>query len=67
MVVSEIGEARVCRACGTELIGRVDKQFCDSRCRATYWRRSNPRVQVTRSRLHQLLDEVLDRHLEDAS
>ena len=67
MVDTETGEFRACRACGTGLIGRSDKQFCDSRCRAIYWRRSNPRVQVTRSRLHQLLDEVLDRHIEEAS
>lgn len=57
---SDTGKPRACRACGTELVGRVDKQFCNGRCRAVYWRRSNPRISVTRSRLHEVLDEVLD-------
>lgn len=27
---------RVCLNCGGELVGRVDKKFCDDQCRTTY-------------------------------
>ena len=34
-------DANKCQECGTELIGRVDKKFCNDQCRNTFNNRQN--------------------------
>lgn len=47
--------ANVCQECGKQLVGRVDKKFCDSDCRAAYHNRNKSMGEETMRQYNSIL------------
>jgi len=50
-----MAEERQCLNCGNELVGRIDKRFCDDQCRSTYYNRVNRDSTNTVRRINNIL------------
>ena len=66
----ETNQTRLCKSCGDRIRGRIDKMYCDDRCRNQFHNKEKRRPALTvmaRSIQHQLMKNrmVLLRHLRE--